>query len=54
VRLERGREAKPAGAHGYGAELERQSRDKLKNAAVVDDLAAAGWILDSLPAKPPA
>src|SRR5882724_8730007 len=32
---------------GYGAELERQSRDKLKNAAVVDDLAAAArWILD--------
>jgi D-glycero-D-manno-heptose 1,7-bisphosphate phosphatase len=31
---------------GYGAELERKSADKLKNAAVVDDLAAAAeWIL---------
>lgn len=31
---------------GYGAELERQSTAKLKDAAVVDDLpAAASWIL---------
>ena len=31
---------------GYGAELERESADKLKNAVVVDDLmAAANWIM---------
>ena len=31
---------------GYGAELERQSADKLRAAAVVDDLAAAAeWII---------
>ncbi len=32
---------------GYGAELEKSSRDKLSEAAVVDDLAgAADWILE--------
>ena len=32
---------------GYGAELEREVPDKLKNALVVDDLAAAArWILE--------
>ena len=31
---------------GYGAELERQAREKISRAVVVDDLdAAAGWIL---------
>ena len=33
---------------GYGAQLERQSPDKLKRAVVVNDLAAAaGWILSN-------
>jgi len=34
---------------GYGAELERESPEKISRAVVVDDLAgAAEWILNSL------